>query len=114
MEGISLTTSFDNSVQNERYMFWEHEANCAARKGKWKIVRRASYTYPFDTNWQLYDMAADRTELNNLADKYPQLVTEMASAWTNWAKTHHVFPLDGRIHDARIKNPIYKFPTINN
>jgi arylsulfatase len=114
MEGLSLTTSFDNSPQTERYMFWEHEANCAARKGKWKIVRKASYTYPFETNWQLYDMEADRTEQNDVAANYPEMVTQMAAAWTNWATTHKVFPLDGRIHDTRIKNPIFNFPIINN
>ena len=42
-------------------MFWEHEGNAAVRIGKWKLVKR----YP--RAWELYDMDADRTELNDLA-----------------------------------------------
>lgn len=110
MEGISLKKTFDNSPEEERFMFWEHEANCAARKGKWKIVSRANYKYPFMNKWELYNMEEDRTETHNIADEYPEIVTELSEAWVHWAESHEVYPLDGRIHGARVKNPIFNFP----
>ncbi|MCP3696882.1 MAG: sulfatase-like hydrolase/transferase, partial [Planctomycetaceae bacterium] len=42
-------------------IFWEHEGNAGVRSGKWKLVRE--YNKP----WELYDLAQDRTEMNNLA-----------------------------------------------
>ncbi len=35
---------------------------------------------------ELFDIAADRTELKNLAQKYPERLKQMAQAWQNWAK----------------------------
>jgi arylsulfatase len=56
------------------------------RDGKWKIVSLRGA--PDD--WQLYDMEADRTELNNLAEKHPEIVKRMAAAWHAWAKRCYV------------------------
>lgn len=111
MEGMSLLPVFQGGTLPERYIFLEHEANRMARKGQWKIVERASYTYPFVKKWELYDMQADRSEMHNLADRYPQRVAEMAAAWDHWAETHMVLPLDGREHGMRIKHPIFDFPS---
>jgi len=61
-------------------MFWEHEGNAAVRIGKWKLVRR----YP--RAWELYDMDADRTELNDLASREPERVQAMAAQYDAWAK----------------------------
>lgn len=46
-------------------MFWEHEGNRAVRDGKWKLVSR------FPDRWELYDMEADRSEMNDLAATEP-------------------------------------------
>ena len=110
MEGKSLLPIFKGGTLEERYIFLEHEANRMARKGKWKLVEKASYDYPFVKKWELYDMEADRTEMHNLADQYPEIVKEMGDQWQHWAETHKVLPLDGRIHGERIKNPIFNFP----
>ena len=45
-----------------RMLFWEHEGNAAVRFGDWKLVRLGRRGW-----WELYDMAAVRTELYNLA-----------------------------------------------
>ncbi|MDP8243659.1 MAG: hypothetical protein P9L94_06230 [Candidatus Hinthialibacter antarcticus] len=36
--------------------------------------------------WELYDLSKDRTETNNLVEKYPERVKEMSAAWDGWAK----------------------------
>lgn len=110
MEGKSLVPVFKGGSLEERYIFLEHEANRMARKGKWKIVEKASIFWPFNKAWELYDMEADRTELHNLAAQHPHIVAEMAAAWDHWAQTHKVLPLDGREHGVRTRNTLFHFP----
>ena len=74
LEGQSLVPAFDRDGLDRPPMFWEHEGNAAVRIGKWKLVRN----YP--RAWELYDMEADRTELNDLAAKHPDRVADMARA----------------------------------
>jgi arylsulfatase len=42
--------------------------------------------------WELYDMEIDRTELNNLADKYPEIVSELSDKWQEWAVKTNTVP----------------------
>ena len=68
-------------------LYWEHEGNAAMRWGNWKLVRE--YKKP----WELYEIDADRTELNNLADSRTSQRDEMVAMWKTWAtKTEVAFP----------------------
>ncbi len=75
LEGTSLTPIFDNRDNGKEYLIWEHEGNSAVRKGKWKLVKR----YPGE--WELYDIEADRPELNNLVNENPDVVSELATIY---------------------------------
>jgi len=81
LEGQSLLPVFgkDTPGDERRPMFWEHEGNAAVRIGPWKLVKR----YP--RAWELYDMDADRTELNDLASRQPERVKSMAAQYDAWA-----------------------------
>ena len=68
-------------------IYWEHEGNRAVRQGKWKIVSR----HPGD--WELYDLEADRTELNDLAPDHPDKVKQLARLYQAWA--HRVGAMPG-------------------
>jgi len=82
----------------ERTLFWEHEGNKAIRKGDWKLV--AEYPgswagvrdYPNKGKWELYNIANDRTELNNLAKTHQDKVTALAKEWQQWADEVGVVP----------------------
>ena len=100
LEGASLTPSFTNQSLDKEALYWEHEGNRAIRRGKWKLVSRASLWYfehdehnvlPEDL-WELYDLETDRTETNNLAADHPEIVAEMAEMWQEWAIRCHVVP----------------------
>ncbi len=80
LEGHSLQGAFDADAGDRPPMFWEHEGNSAVRIGHWKLVRR----HPRD--WELYDLTADRTELNDLASSQPERVRAMAAQYDAWAK----------------------------
>src|SRR4051812_33544424 len=49
----------------DRTLYWEHEGNQAARRGRWKLVPK----YP--GQHKLYDIEADRTELRDRAGNQP-------------------------------------------
>ncbi len=85
-EGRSLLPVLRGEADADRDLFWEHEGNCAVRRGKWKLVRK--YRQP----WELYDIEADRTELNDLASGHPDLVNDLEAAYQTWADRCGVIP----------------------
>ena len=88
LEGTSLAPIFDGSSNDKEALYWEHEGNKSIRQGKWKLVTK----YPGP--WELYDMEADRTELNDLSATYPELVKELDGLYQNWADRCPVEPWD--------------------
>lgn len=42
--------------------------------------------------WELYDMEADRSELQNLVDTHPDLVLELEAIYNEWAERVGVQP----------------------
>lgn len=96
-EGKSLLPSMVNMNDTAaRILCWEHEGNRAIRKGRWKLVSeypgawKTLRPYPNQGKWELYDMIIDRTETNNLAAAYPEIVKQLANEWENWARRSQV------------------------
>ena len=56
------------------------------RRGEWKLVRE----YPHDC--ELYDIARDRSELENVAAQRPGVVADLAAEWLGWATRVGVIP----------------------
>jgi arylsulfatase len=85
MEGVSLAPAFaGKTFTRPQPIFFNHEDNRAVRDGKWKLVALANQP------WELYDLEADRTELNDLAAKHPERVAAMAAQYEAWAKRTRV------------------------
>lgn len=61
-------------------LYWEHLGNRAIRQGKWKLVSMDR------REWELYEMETDRSELNNLAGRFPDRVQEMSEQFMTWAE----------------------------
>ena len=84
MEGVSLVPALSGTaVQRKAAIGFEHHGNLALRDGKWKIV--SAYRRDKPTKWHLYDMDADRTEQNDLAESHPDKLREMIDKWQAWA-----------------------------
>jgi arylsulfatase len=79
-EGRSLVPVLQGRQREEHEaLYWQFGGYCAVRQGKWKVVRRGK------SPWQLYDMEADRTELNDLAKAQPGKAAELGKLWDAWA-----------------------------
>lgn len=84
--GISILPIVKGYELPERYIYNEHEGNRMVRKGDWKLV---SANFCGD-KWELYNIKEDRTEQNNLAEKYPKKVEELEKAYFEWAEKSDV------------------------
>jgi arylsulfatase len=76
LAGTSLAPVFAGETLVERppihFLF---SADRALRDGDWKIVsfKRGP--------WELYNLAVDRTELHNIAEQHPDIVSRMVKQW---------------------------------
>ncbi|MGB2823883.1 MAG: arylsulfatase [Phycisphaerae bacterium] len=78
LEGKSLLPIFDGKQRKGHdVLFWQFGRSRAVREGKWKLVSHGA-------KWELYDLAADRTELNDLSSAEPQRVEKMAAMYKAW------------------------------
>lgn len=89
-EGVSLRPAFGGeSVNRAGPLFWEHEGNRAVREGDWKLVAKEGEP------WELYNLAADRSELHDLAAAEPDRARDLAAKWDAYAARANVLPLGG-------------------
>lgn len=69
-------------------IFWEHFGSKALRQGKWKLVQLSA-----NDAWQLFDLELDRTETNDVAKQFPDVLARMQLKWEEMAKASQVYPL---------------------
>lgn len=70
-----LTTGAGDTA--ERPLFWRVGGKHCIRSGDWKLIRDGK-------DWQLYDLAHDTSESNNLAASHPDRVQQMSRLWDQW------------------------------
>jgi arylsulfatase A-like enzyme len=99
MEGKSLIPILENRPFEKRTLFWEHEGARAVREGRWKLVAE-SQRRP----WELYDMEFDRTEINDLATKYPEILEDLGQKYQKWAIRANVLPNKKPPSQAELQN----------
>jgi arylsulfatase len=85
-EGKSLVRALNGERVDRGPLFWEHEGNRAVRLGDWKLVAGSG------EKWQLYDLARDRAEMNDLAAATPSKVDELKKLYATWAEHCGVEP----------------------
>lgn len=87
LEGASLVGSFEQDEQLDRALIFEHYTASAIRDGQWKLVKPRG-----DSPWQLYNLEADRTETNNLAEQMPEKVNTLREKWVAEARRLQILP----------------------
>ena len=82
LAGVSLARTIREDYEPDRdFIFFRHIGHKALRMGKWKLVA------VHHGMWELYDMESDRSELHNLARKYPERVKHMVEIWERAHRT---------------------------
>lgn len=69
---------------HQKTLYWEHEGNRGVREGDWKLVA------DFGKPWELYNLAADRTEQHDLAAQRPTKVAALERLYESWARRANV------------------------
>lgn len=97
MEGVSLFKTLAGETDKERVLSFEHMGAPAIRKGDWKLVSRnyaSMNATGFNENpeFELYNIAQDRSETNNLAGQHPEKVEELKQLMEKEFNRIHVFP----------------------
>ncbi|QXC62175.1 arylsulfatase [Aquihabitans sp. G128] len=79
--------------------------------GDWEVVTRHQELTEFGLHeWELYNLADDRTETRNLAAEHPERVAEMAAGWEAAARENQVYPLDEGSRLRYVVRPPYEVP----
>jgi arylsulfatase len=77
--------------------YFENGGSRALVRDGWKAVCRHERGADFDTEpWELYHLAEDASECNDLAGSMPEQLTELIELWWQEAERHGVLPLDDR------------------
>ena len=99
VSGVSMRYSFDapDDPSRKQVQYYEMMGHRAIYADGWKAVTRHQPGVPFeDDDWELYHLAADRSECHNLAAAMPDKVAELVALWWAEAEEQGVLPLDDR------------------
>jgi len=97
--GTSLASTFGDPTASDRktLQYFEMMGHRALYADGWKAVTRHEFGTPFeDDRWELYHLAEDVSECNDLAEAEPEKLAELIELWWAEAETHGVLPLDDR------------------
>ncbi len=79
LPGHSLVPALrGEAIERPWPIFWQFNRSKAIRDRDWKLVKFG------DTDWELYNVASDPTELNDLAKTDPDRVKTLSDQWTTW------------------------------
>jgi len=97
MHGTSLTGVLRDGAHAEVHIdqYYELAGHRGYYRDGWEVVTLRRPRRRFDDDvWELYDLRADPTETNDLADVHPDRVAELSAGWHDAAVANQVYPLD--------------------
>ena len=92
-EGVSLLPIFAGESLPERPIFFEHQGARGVIEGAWKAVQ--GKRFPGEIRWELYNLAEDRCEAVDLADRFPEHLEKLADMWRHYAIRTGILPANG-------------------
>ncbi|MER5865848.1 arylsulfatase [Kitasatospora sp. NPDC002040] len=108
LDGVSFTATLRSpeapSAHTEQYC--EMVGNRSYYREGWKLVTLHRPRTPYDdSEWALYDLRTDPTEIHDLAAEHPEVVKELSEAWEAAAWRNGVFPLPDGSGAMALRNP---------
>ncbi len=100
LTGTSFAYSFDDADQptRKKVQYFEMVGHRGIWHDGWKAVTRHEAGTDFEADvWELYHVAVDPSECNDLAGKLPDKLRELIELWWHEADRHGVLPLDDRL-----------------
>jgi hypothetical protein len=88
------TTQYFEMIANRGIYHDGWYANTTPPHGPWNL--NAPLPSPTDYKWELYNLAEDYSQANDLAASMPEKVKEMQALWDTEAAKYNVLPLDNR------------------
>jgi len=94
IDGVSIVPTLLGNSENQKkheYLYWEfHEKQKkqAVRMGKWKLIR-----FIPSGRVELYNLAEDLAEKNNVAQKHPDIVRKLKQIMASARTKSKIFPL---------------------
>ena len=104
MDGVSMLYSVDapNAPNKKTRQYYEMFGNRAIWVDGWKAVTLHAGRMPWELNvtldfaqdkWELYNVAEDYSESNDLAEQYPEKLAELQKIFDEEAWKYNVYPL---------------------
>jgi arylsulfatase A-like enzyme len=97
--GTSMRYTFGDPAAptTKSVQYFEMMGHRAIYADGWKAVTRHQPKVAFDDDqWELYHVAEDRSECNDLAAAEPERLAQLIELWWREAEEHGVLPLDDR------------------
>jgi arylsulfatase len=83
-----LTGKVDSVRTDQDYLAWEVFGNRAVRQGEWKLRWQIK---PYGKSaWELFNVAKDPAERNDLAAQHPDKVKALVALWDGYVKANNV------------------------
>jgi arylsulfatase A-like enzyme len=86
--GPLLAGKVDSPRTGQDFLAWEIFGNRAVRQGDWKL--RWEYKPLGKGEWELYNLAVDPAERDDLAAKQPERVKALLALWDDYVKANNV------------------------
>jgi arylsulfatase A-like enzyme len=86
--GPVLAGRAESPRTEQDYLGWEIFGNRAVRQGNWKI--RWEYKPFGKEKWELFNLAVDPAERQDLAAENPEKVKALLALWDSYVRTNHV------------------------
>jgi arylsulfatase A-like enzyme len=91
IDGISFLPTLLGRTAEQRkheYLYWEYQGKQAVRRGDWKAYRSS-----VDADIELFNLREDIRETLDIADEYPEIITQIQAIMHSARTESELFPL---------------------
>lgn len=86
VDGVNLLPHLtgQNTKAPHEALYWRFGPQKAVRKGDWVLVDWRDFQAKSSSGWQLYNLAKDIGQKNDLSNMHPDRVRDLSQAWQRW------------------------------